>query len=103
VLALEVILKNATRFSLEEQSSRIVKLFVDSLTSKKEKIALVATHLMGQAYQKLLHVVLRSEHLSVRFWKSLIELSQSKHEQLLHNLVYNLPGLLLLSAPLYKV
>lgn len=42
-MALEVILKNATRFSIEEQSSRIVKLFIDSLTSKKEKIALMAS------------------------------------------------------------
>ena len=34
VLALESILRNATKFSLEEQNSRIVKLFIDSLTSK---------------------------------------------------------------------
>jgi hypothetical protein len=34
-LALQTILKNARRFSVEEQSSRIVKLFIDSLTSKR--------------------------------------------------------------------
>jgi hypothetical protein len=33
-MALKVILKNVTRFSVEEQASRIVKLFIDSLTSK---------------------------------------------------------------------
>lgn len=34
-LALQTILKNGRRFSVEEQSSRIVKLFIDSLTSKR--------------------------------------------------------------------
>jgi|688.fasta_scaffold1028803_2 hypothetical protein len=33
-MALEVILRNTTKFSLEEQGSRIVKLFIDSMTSK---------------------------------------------------------------------
>jgi len=42
-MALAVILKNATKFSIEEQSSRIVKLFIDSLTSKNEKISLMAS------------------------------------------------------------
>lgn len=60
ILALEVILKNATRFSIEEQSSRIVKLFIDSLTSKKEKIALMASELMGEAYEKLLNIILKN-------------------------------------------
>jgi hypothetical protein len=103
VLALEAILRNATRFSLEEQSSRIVKLFIDSLTSKKERVALLASQLLGEAYEKLLHIILRSEHNCVRFWKSLVELSQSKHERVLNNLAYSLPGVLTLSAPLYRV
>ena len=47
VLALEVILNNASKFGQIEQTSRIVKLFVDSLTSKSEKIAFTATSLMG--------------------------------------------------------
>ena len=34
VIALETILRNASRFGQIEQSSRIIKLFVDSLTSK---------------------------------------------------------------------
>lgn len=34
LMALEVMLRNATKFSLEEQGSRIVKLFIDSMTSK---------------------------------------------------------------------
>ena len=34
LMALEVMLQNATKFSLEEQGSRIVKLFIDSMTSK---------------------------------------------------------------------
>ena len=33
-MALEIVLRNATKFSLEEQGSRIIKLFIDSLTSK---------------------------------------------------------------------
>ncbi len=96
-------MKHATRFSLEEQSSRIVKLFIDSLTSKKERVALLASQLLGEAYEKLLHIILRSEHNCIRFWKSLVELSQSKSERVLNNLAYNLPGILALSAPLYRV
>lgn len=46
-LSLAVIFKNITKFSIEEQSSRIVKLFIDSLTSKNEKIAMMATETMG--------------------------------------------------------
>jgi hypothetical protein len=103
ILALEVILKNATRFSIEEQSSRIVKLFIDSLTSKKEKISLMASELMGEAYEKLLNIILKNESNCIRFWKSLIELSQSKNERVINNLAYNLPGILLLSSHLYKV
>jgi hypothetical protein len=33
-MALEVILRNTTKFTIEEQSSRIVRLFIDSMTSK---------------------------------------------------------------------
>lgn len=76
VLALEVILKNAACFSPLEQGSRIVRLFVDSLTSKNEKMAVAATSLMGEAYQKLQLVILRSESHCLGFWKSLVELSQ---------------------------
>ena len=47
ILALEVILRNVSRFGQIEQSSRIVKLFVDSLTSKSDRMALVAIELMG--------------------------------------------------------
>ncbi len=50
VMSLRVILKNITRFSIEEQSSRIVKLFIDSLTSKNERICLMVTELMGEVY-----------------------------------------------------
>ena len=46
-MALETILRNATKFSIEEQSSRIVKLFIDSMTSKNEKIAAMITGFMG--------------------------------------------------------
>lgn len=34
---------------------------------------------MGEAYQKLQNVILRSEAHCVKFWKSLVELSQSKN------------------------
>jgi hypothetical protein len=60
VLALEVILKNAARFSLEEQGTRIAKLFIDSLTAKRERIAVLATQLLGEAYQKLLPSILKN-------------------------------------------
>jgi hypothetical protein len=59
-LALEAIFKNVTKFSLEEQSSRIVKLFIDSLTSKNEKTAIMTTELMGEVYQKLQNVILKN-------------------------------------------
>ena len=39
----------------------------------------------------------------VRFWRSLVELSQSKNENILNNMVYNLPGILMLAAPYHKV
>jgi hypothetical protein len=77
-LALEAILRNATRFSPEEQASRIVKLFIDSLTAKSERTAGVATEAMGEVYQKLRGVILQNEGNCIRFWKSLIELSQSR-------------------------
>ena len=103
MVAVEAILRNAGRFSALEQGSRIVKLFVDALTSKRERVAVVATELMGEAYQKLQAVILRSEGLCVRFWKSLVELSQSRNEKILNNLVYNLPGILTLAAPYHRV
>jgi len=58
---------------------------------------------MGEVYQKLLNVILKNEDNCVKFWKSLIEVSQSKNEKILNNFIYNLPGILILSAPLYKV
>ena len=54
VLALETILKQPTKFSIEEQSSRIIKLFLDSLTSKNEKVCNMTTSLMGDVYQKVI-------------------------------------------------
>ena len=74
-MALEIILKNATKFSIEEQSSRIIKLFIDSLTSKNEKIAIMVTSIMGETYQKLQGILLKNEANCVRFWKSLIEVA----------------------------
>lgn len=71
-MALEIILKNATKFSLEEQGSRIVKLYIDSLTSKNEKIAIMSTAFMGETYQKLQGIILKNEANCFRFWKSLI-------------------------------
>jgi len=46
-LALSTILKNTSKFSIEEQNSRIVKLFIDSLTSKREKIMILTTEMLG--------------------------------------------------------
>lgn len=60
LMALEVMLRNATKFSLEEQGSRIVKLFIDSMTSKNQKIVLMATSFMGETYQKLQNIILKS-------------------------------------------
>jgi hypothetical protein len=39
----------------------------------------------------------------VRFWRSLIELSQSKNDKIINHLAYNLPGVLALTAPVLKV
>jgi len=102
-MALDVILRNASKFGQIEQSSRILKLFVDSLTSKNEKIAVLATSLMGETYQKLQHVLLKNEPHCIRFWKSLVELSQSKDEKVLNNLIYNLPGILTLASTYHRV
>jgi hypothetical protein len=55
-----------------------VKLFIDSLTAKSEKTALVAVEAMGEIYQKLQGVIMQSETNCIRFWKSLVELSQSR-------------------------
>ena len=71
-LALQTILTNATKFSTEEQNTRIVKLFIDSLTSKREKVALAASELLGQTYQKLLPSILSNEFLVIRFWRALL-------------------------------
>lgn len=59
-MALETILRNITKFSIEEQSSRIVKLFIDSMTSKNEKIATMVTGFMGEIYQKLQGIILKN-------------------------------------------
>ena len=59
-MALETILRNTTKFSIEEQSSRIVKLFIDSMTSKNEKIAAMITGFMGEIYQKLQGIILKN-------------------------------------------
>jgi hypothetical protein len=72
VMALRVILKNITRFSIEEQSSRIVKLFIDSLTSKSEKVCLMVTEIMGEVYDKLINIIMKSESNCTRFWRSLV-------------------------------
>jgi hypothetical protein len=58
---------------------------------------------MGESYEKLLNIILKNENNCIRFWKSLIEISQSKNERVINNLAYNLPGILLLSSSLYKV
>lgn len=60
LMALETILRNVTKFSIEEQGSRIVKLFIDSMTSKSEKIVLMTTSFMGETYQKLQNIILKS-------------------------------------------
>lgn len=73
------------------------------MTSKKDKISLMASELMGEAYEKLLNIILKNENNCIRFWKSLIEISQSKNERVINNLAYNLPGILVLSSQLYKV
>ena len=59
-MALETILRNTTKFSIEEQSSRIVKLFIDSMTSKNEKIAIMVTGFMGETYQKLQGIIFKN-------------------------------------------
>lgn len=103
LMALELILRNATRFSLEEQSSRIVKLFIDSLTSKNEKIAMLVTSFMGETYHKLQGIILKSEHNCIKLWKSLIEVAESKNEKILNNFIFNLPGILLLAKNHHRV
>ena len=60
LMALETILRNVTKFSIEEQGSRIVKLFIDSMTSKSEKIVLMTTSFMGETYEKLQNIILKS-------------------------------------------
>lgn len=102
-MALKVILENASKFSLQERSSRIVKLFIDALTAKGEKMAVMATQLMGPTYEKLLGVIMRKEEHCMAFWRAVVELSQSRNEAILNNLVYNLPGILSLAAPMHRV
>lgn len=63
----------------------------------------MATSLMGEAYQKLQQAILRNENHCLRFWKSLVELSQTKNDKILNNMVFNLPGILILAAPYHKV
>ena len=88
---------------MEERSSRIVKLFIDTLTSKGDNMAIIATELMGSTYEKLLAVIMRKEEYCLAFWKAVVELSQNKNETILNNFIYSLPGILTLAAPLHKV
>jgi hypothetical protein len=39
----------------------------------------MATSFMGETYEKLQNIILKSEQNSMRFWKSLIEVAQSKN------------------------
>lgn len=59
-MALKVIFRNITRFSIEEQSSRIVKLFIDSLTSKNDKVQIMVTQLMGEVFEKLINIIMKN-------------------------------------------
>ena len=103
LLALEAILRNATKFSEEEQNSRILKLYIDSLTSKNEKVAILVTSMMGETYQKLEQSIIKAEASCAKFWNALIEVASSKNEKIVNNLIYNLPGILLLSKRYMRV
>ena len=48
-------------------------------------------------------MILRNEVYCLRFWRSLIELSQSKNEKILNLMAFNLPGVLTLAAPYHRV
>ena len=74
-MALGVVLDNVTKFTVEEQGSRIMKLFLDSLTSKSERIVLKVTGMMGDVYEKLQHIILKSETNCLKFWKSFLEVA----------------------------
>lgn len=52
---------------------------------------------------QLENVILKSDVNCIRFWKSVVELAQSKDERILQNLVYNLPGILSLASFNYSV
>lgn len=58
---------------------------------------------MGEVYQKLQGVILLSEANCIRFWKSLIELAQTRSEKLLNRLLYSLYGILSLASPHHRV
>ncbi len=79
VIALEVIMDNMIYFSVEEQSTRIAKLYVDSLTSKNEKFGKFVTERMGPIFAKLQNILMTNETIYMKFWKSLIELAQCKN------------------------
>lgn len=57
---------------------------------------------MGEAYEKLINIIMKSESNCTRFWRSLVELAQCRNERIINNLIYNLPGILLLSSKFHK-
>lgn len=58
---------------------------------------------MGTTFQKLQNIILKNETQCLRFWKSFIEIAESKNEQIINNFIYNLPGILLLSKKYHRV
>ena len=58
---------------------------------------------MGETYQKLQNIILKSESNSIRFWKSFIEVAQTKNEKIINNFIFNLPGILQISKKNYRV
>lgn len=74
-MALSVVLNNVNKFSVEEQGSRIVKLFIDSLTSKSERIVMMVSGIMGEIYEKLQYIIVKNESNCLKFWKSFLEVA----------------------------
>lgn len=64
---------------------------------------MIVTGMMGEIYEKLQGIILKSEVHCLKFWKSLIEVAESKNEKILNNFIYNLPGILLLSKKFHRV
>lgn len=52
---------------------------------------------------QLQDAILQNEETCLRFWQTMIELSQNKNPTILNNFVFNLPGILVLSKPRYNV